>query len=175
MSLRPDRSEYAEYYDRYVSLVPEGDIALTLERQFEESRELLDAVDPERETYRYAPGKWSVRQVVGHVIDTERVFAGRALWIARAPHVELPGMEQDDWAALSNAGDRPLGELLQEWAAVRADTVALVLGMDDDALRAEGVASGVGFTVRSFFWVIAGHELHHRGILRGVYGVGDGG
>jgi hypothetical protein len=169
---RPDRSEYAEYYDRYVSLVPDGDVVEQLALQLPETLRLLDEVGPERETWSYEPGKWSFREVVGHLADTERVFADRALWIARAPDTPLPSMEQDDWAALSPARDRPLRDLLDEWTAARAAAVALLRGLDDAALARVGTASGRRFTVRSFPWIIAGHELHHRRLLRERYGLG---
>ncbi|MGH7475300.1 MAG: DinB family protein [Longimicrobiales bacterium] len=170
--LRPDRSEYAEYYDRYASLVPDGDIGATLASQFPVTRGMLAAVPADRERWAYEPGKWSFREVVGHLADAERVFADRALWIARDPDTPLPSMEQDLWASNSSARERPLPDLLDEWAAVREATVALVRGLDDVALARTGTASGVRFTVRSFPWIIAGHELHHRRILRERYGLG---
>lgn len=169
---RPDRSEYAEYYQTYVSLVPDGDIVEILERQLPETRALLGAVPPEKESWAYAEGKWTIRESLGHVIDAERVFAGRALWIARDPETALPSMEQDRWAANSNAGDRPLADLLDEWTAIRGATVAMVRSFDAAALARSGVASEVRFTVRSFPWIIAGHELHHRRLFRERYGLG---
>jgi hypothetical protein len=169
---RPDRSQYAEYYDRYVSLVPDGDIVETLTRQMAGSLDLLEAVEPERETWSYAADKWTVRESVGHIVDAERVFAGRALWIARDPDTPLPSMDQDLWAAHGNAGSRPLRDLLAEWQAVRACTIALVRGLDAEALARSGTASGVRFTVRSFPWIIAGHELHHGSVFRERYGLG---
>jgi hypothetical protein len=169
---RPDRSEYAEYYDRYVSLVPDGDVVEMLTLQLPVTLRLLEAVPAEREAWAYEPGKWSFREVVGHLADGERVFADRALWIARSPDTPLPSMEQDAWAVLSPARDRPLRDLMDEWTATRAATVALVRGLDERALARVGTASGVRFTVRSFPWIIAGHELHHRRLLRERYGLG---
>ncbi|HEX7050741.1 MAG TPA: DinB family protein [Longimicrobiales bacterium] len=168
---RPDRSEYAEYYHRYVSLVPDGNVIDTLATQFAVTRRLLETVAPERESWAYAPGKWSFREVVGHLADVERVFAGRVLWIARDPDTPLPSMEQDAWAANSAARERPLRDLLDEWSAARQATVALVRGLDAEALARTGTASGVRFTVRSIPWIIAGHELHHRRLLRERYGL----
>lgn len=169
---RPDRSEYADYYHTYVGLVPDGDVLATLERQIVRSREALAAVAPERERYAYAPDKWTVRQSLGHVIDAERVFAGRALWIARDPDTALPGMDQDRWVERSPDADRPLADLLGEWTATRAATLALFRGLDAAALARVGTASGVTFTVRSFAWIIAGHELHHRRLFAERYGIG---
>jgi len=95
ISTRPDPSEYAPYYETYVSLVPDEEIGARLENQLEESLAPLAAVPPDRETFRYAEGKWSIREAVGHIVECERVFANRALWISRVPAIELPGMEQD--------------------------------------------------------------------------------
>jgi hypothetical protein len=168
---RPDASEYAEYYHRYVALVPDGDIVATLASQIETTTVPLRAVPVERENWAYAPGKWTIRQSLGHVIDAERVFAGRALWMARDPDTALPSMEQDPWVERSPDGGRPLTDLLGEWEVVRAATVALFRGLDADALVRVGTASGVRFTVRSLAWIIAGHELHHRALFRERYGL----
>lgn len=169
---RPEPGEYHEYYGRYIDLVPEGDVLKTLAAQMEETRALLASVPADREEYRYAPGKWSVREVVGHVLDTERVFAFRCLWVARGAQGGQPGMEQDDWAAASNAGARPLAELVDEWVAARTDHLHLLRGLDEVAWTRTGIASGRPFTARAFPWIMAGHELHHRGILERDYGLG---
>lgn len=168
---RPDRSEYDEYYDRYVSLVADGDIVEILSAQIPETLALLETVPPDREPWAYAPGKWSFRDVVGHLADTERVFAWRALSIARDSQTAQPSMDQELWAANSTVRDRPLRELLDEWTAVRTATAALLRGLDAESLARVGTASGLRFTVRSFPWIIAGHELHHRRLLRDRYGL----
>lgn len=165
---RPDGSEHAEYYARYIAQVPEGDILLTLRDQLPGTLDLLE-VPENRETYRYEEGKWSLREVVGHMIDTERMFAFRGLAMARSDDVDLPGMDQDEWAARSNAGDRPMTDLIKEWIAVRRSTVHLFASMDDSAASRRGRASGYDFTVRSFPWIIAGHELWHREIIERLY------
>ncbi len=169
---RPDRDEHDAYYSRYIDLVPDGDVIDTLQAQMQVTRALLATVQPDQEEYRYAPGKWSVREVVGHLIDTERVFGFRCVWVARGAAGEQPGMEQDDWAAASNAGSRALGDLLAEWAGVRRDHASLFRGFDDDAWARVGSASGRPFSARTFPWVIAGHELHHRALLERDYQVG---
>ncbi len=159
---RPEPGEHAEYYRRYIDLVPDGDVLETLIHQLGDTLTLLQTVPEERERFRYAPGKWSIREVVGHVIDTERVFTHRALAMARSEGVELPGMDQDEWARGSNAGERPLDDLCAEWGALRRANVHMFATLGPDAGLRRGFASGYEFSVRSFPWIIAGHELWHR-------------
>ena len=159
---RPGPGEHAEYYARYVDLVPDGDILATLRDQLGETLALLQQVPRERENYRYAPGKWSIRELVGHLLDTERVMAHRALAMARSDGVELPGMDQEDWARHSNAAARTLDDLVTEWAGARRATVHMFATLPEGAGARRGRASGCEFTVRSFPWIIAGHEIWHR-------------
>ena len=159
---RPAPDEFAPYFGRYIDLVPDGDIVETLTHQLGETLGLLQSVTPELETYRYAPGKWSLREVVGHLIDVERVFAFRAIAIARSDGVELPSMEQDEWASCSNAGSRPLDDLAQEWAAVRRSGLYMFETLPAGAAERRGKGGGNPFTVRSLAWITAGHELWHR-------------
>jgi len=166
---RPAPSEHAEYYGRYVALVPEGDILETLRDQLGETLALLQRVPADRETYRYDEGKWSLREVVGHLVDTERLFAYRALAMARSDGVDLPGMDQDEWATHSNADVRPLDDLGAEWAALRRANVHMFASMAAATGERSGVASGYTFTVRSFPWIIAGHELWHRRLIERHY------
>jgi hypothetical protein len=130
---RPAAEECNPYYLRYLARVPDGDLLETLTRAGAATMKLLRAIPREREEHRYEPGKWSVREVVGHAIDAERVFSYRALAFARADGNPLPGFEENEWAAVSNAGDRALAELCDDWAAVRASTVALLGGLDAPA------------------------------------------
>lgn len=166
---RPEPSEYADYYGLYVDRVGEGDIRDLMEREMRTTLELLAAVPEEREVYRYAEGKWSVREVVGHIIDVERVFAFRALCFARHAPEPLPGMEQDDWALASNANHRPLAELARELETARRSHVAMFRGFDDSVALDTGVASGVHFSVRGLAYCMVGHEMHHREILADRY------
>jgi hypothetical protein len=152
-----------------VALVPEGDILETLRDQLGETLALLQRIPADRETYRYEEGKWSLREVVGHLVDTERLFAYRALAMARSDGVDLPGMDQDEWAAHSNADARPLDDLAAEWAALRRANVHMFASMAADIGERSGVASGYTFTVRSFPWIIAGHELWHRELIERHY------
>lgn len=162
---RPDDSEYHEYYRLYTAKVPDGNIVGTLSDQIIESVALYESVPPESETFAYAPGKWSIREALGHVIDTERVFAFRALCFARRDPAPLPSFDQDEWVDVSNAGQRPLADLLEEWSLLRKTNVAMFRSFDEETGARRGIASEREFSVRSFAWIIAGHELHHGQLL----------
>lgn len=166
---RPDATEYAPYYDRYVKLVETPDLLDALRHQIDESLGLLRGVSAESSLARYAPGKWSVREVVGHVIDSERIFGYRALCFGRGDETPLPGFEQDDYIPAARFDRRAWPHLLGEWEAVRRTTVQLFEGFDDEAWSRKGTASGNGMTVRALGYVIAGHERHHMGVLRSRY------
>lgn len=169
---RPEAGDHDDFYSRYVQLVPEGEVVETLATQLGESLALLQSVPEERETYRYAPDKWSVREVVGHLIDVERTMTFRAMSMARVDGVDLPGMDPDAWAEHSNADRRPLDDLASEWGALRRATVHFFATLGPDAGARRGKASGLEFAVRAFPWIIAGHELWHRGLLVKDYGLG---
>ncbi|MEQ9568987.1 MAG: DinB family protein [Longimicrobiales bacterium] len=171
-TVRPGPDEFDAYYAKYIDGVPDGDIVETLAVQWLETRDLLAAGAAGLEQHRYAPDKWTLRESVGHVVDTERVFTHRALWFARGGTDPLPGMDQDAWAPASNADARSLAKHLAEWQAVRGGLVALLDGLPEAAWSAAGTASGVRVTVRALAWMIAGHERHHRGLWRDAYGVG---
>lgn len=165
MDRRPERGDYAPYYDTYVALVPDGDITETLVSQLPETLSLLAAVDEKRAGYRYAPGKWTLKEVVGHVVDAEWIFTHRALWFARANVQPLPGMEQDEFVAAAKSERRSLVDLCGELERLRRAAVHLFRSFDEEALCRRGTASGCEFTVRSVPYIIAGHELHHRKVL----------
>ncbi len=168
---RPDRSEYAEYYRRYVDQVPDGDVLALLKKQGDATQRLLQRVDESRAAFRYAPDKWSIKQVLGHIADGERLFAHRALAIARRDPADQPSMDQEVWMAAADFDRRRLASLLDELRVVRAATLALVASFDAEVGARTGRASGNPFTVRSLCWTIAGHELHHIAILQQRYGV----
>jgi uncharacterized damage-inducible protein DinB len=169
MIQRPDPSEYFEYYGRYITQVPEGDILTILTEELQRTLDLLGSVPPDRGDFSYAPGKWSIKEVIGHLIDAERLFAYRALSFARRDPAHLPSMEQDDWAGVSNAAERTLEALADELEAVRRSSILLFGGFDDEMMALRGVASGYEFSVRSIPYIIAGHEIHHRGVLEERY------
>jgi hypothetical protein len=168
-SRRPDSSEYAPYYETYVKLVPTTDVLGALKAQIDDSLALLRGVSAEASLARYAPGKWSVREVVGHIADSERIFAYRALCFGRGDQTALPGFEQDDYMPAAGFDRRPWPGLLAEWEAVRRTTVMLFEGFDDEAWSRVGTASGKEMSVRALAYVIAGHERHHMGVLRSRY------
>ncbi len=168
---RPASTEYAPFYGGYVNEVPEGDLLAHLERQGRETAALLRRITEAKSQHRYAPGKWTIREVVGHMIDAERVFAYRALSFARGEGAALPSFDENEWAATSNAGGRTLKELVDEFAVVRAATLALFHGFSDKEFARSGVASNNHITVRAIAYIVAGHEHHHVNILRERYGV----
>jgi hypothetical protein len=168
---RPKTGDHAPAYSSYVALVPDGEILRTLEQQSRETAELLRRVDEQRSLHRYAEGKWSIREVIGHVSDAERVWCYRALTFARADATPLPGFDENLWAAASNAHSRPFPQIVQELAAVRVATLALFGGFSDAEWSRSGSANNNHITVPALAWVIAGHERHHVKILRERYGL----
>jgi uncharacterized damage-inducible protein DinB len=169
MTTRPESNEFAPYYGPYIAQVPDGDVATTLTRQFDATRALLSPLPEEKGTYAYAPGKWSIKQLLGHLIDSERVFAYRALRIGRNDKTPLPGYEQDDYVAFGNFNARSLSSLLEEFTAVRNASVHLFTHFTDDQWLRRGTANNNEVTARALAYIIAGHELHHVGILRTRY------
>lgn len=164
---RPRPDETDAYYHGYIAHVPDGDILDTLDRQLEETATLLDGVDDG--SMRYAPGKWTIRQVLIHMIDAERVFAYRALRFARGDETPLPGFDQDEFMKTSDVSTRSIASLLDEFRSVRGSTLSLLRGFDAAAWDRAGVASGFPMTTRGAAWVIAGHAMHHTAILRDRY------
>ncbi|MGA7616364.1 MAG: DinB family protein [Thermoanaerobaculia bacterium] len=169
--LRPQPSEYAEFYRGYVDLVPEVDILEALEQQRLELLSAFGSVGADREKFRYAPGKWSIREVAGHLIDSERVFAYRALSFAREEGVELPGFDENQWSASAGADAIPLAELSSHFDALRRANLAMFRAFPSGAWERSGVANQVPITVRALAWIMAGHARHHLRVLEERYGV----
>ena len=166
---RPEPGEYASYYERYISLVPGADILATLDAQRRQMMLLLSGRDEQDGDLRYAPDKWSAKQVLGHVCDTERVFAYRALRISRGDQTPIEGFEQDDYVKNGPFGRAPLAEIIEDYIAVRRATLTLLRNLDEAAWTRRGVANKNEVTVRALAYLIAGHELHHRKILEEKY------
>ena len=165
---RPAPTEYAPYYERYVSLVT-GDVVETLERQGAETASLLGGLAEEQADARYEPGKWSVKELIGHLSDTERILSYRLLRVARGDRTPIEGFDQDPYVANSNAGARTLQSLAEEFAHVRAATLALVRSLDDAAWSRSGIANENEVSARALAYIIAGHEAHHVRVLRERY------
>jgi hypothetical protein len=165
----PDRTEAAPYYFTYIDKVPAGDICTMLETQASETIAALSAISEDRSLYRYAPDKWSIRQMIHHVNDGERVFAFRAMWFARTLGAELPSFEQDIAVTTGGAEQRSWQSIVLEFAAVRAASIAFFKTLPDEAWPRHGVASGNPVTVRALAYIIAGHAAHHMQILKERY------
>ena len=168
---RPEASEAGEYYFTYIDQVGEGDIRQILHTQTGSTLGLLNGISEERSLQRYAPGKWSIREVLGHVNDTERLFVFRAMWFARGLGEALPSFDQDVAAAEMHADERSWGSHIVEFETVRAATTAFFDHLPQEAWSRTGLASGFSFSVRALAYITAGHVAHHARILRERYGL----
>jgi hypothetical protein len=166
---RPEPSEHSPYHDQYISLVQGSDILSTLDSQRRQMLLLLSGRDESDGDLRYAPDKWTAKEVLGHVCDTERIMAYRALRIARGDRTPIEGFEQDDYVRNSPFGHRPLAELIEDYIAVRRATLTLLRNLDEAAWARRGIANKNEISVRAIAYLIAGHELHHRRILEEKY------
>lgn len=167
--MQPETTEYAPFYGGYISLVPPGDIIATLSQQLDDTVALLGSISEAQGHSRYAPGKWSVKELIGHVIDTERIFGYRALRFARGDQTPLPGFEQDDYVRHGSFDACKLSDLASEFGYVRQGNLCLFRHLDSEAWQRSGVASNAQISVRALAYIIAGHELHHLGILNTRY------
>lgn len=168
MISRPTPDEYAEYAGRYVNLVGNEPILEILERQKEESYKLFTSLSTDKAAYAYAEGKWTIKQVVGHMADTERVFAYRALVFSRES-ITLPGFDQDVYMEQATFNSRPLEDLANELKTVRESSLYLFRSLTEQQSTQKGIASGSPFSVRAYAYMIAGHEMHHWNILKERY------
>ena len=166
---RPGPDEVAPYYFTYIDRVPGDDVVAVLAEQLEQAPAFWGAITEEKSRHRYQPGKWSIREALGHVNDTERVFQFRAFWFARGFDAPLPSFEQDVAAGAANAEERSLASLLDEFLAIRRASLALVRSLPHDAWLRRGTASGNPFTVRAAAFALAGHAAHHVAIVRERY------
>jgi hypothetical protein len=168
----PQSSEYAPFYGKYVSLVPNGDIISILSAQLDRMDTMLFSLADQDATVPYAPGKWTVKEVLGHIIDAERIFSYRALRIARGDKTPLAGFEQDDYVANAEFNYVSVTELLQEYSAVRRATIMLFRHLAADVWTRRGTASNNEVSVRALAYIIAGHDEHHYRMLCERYAIG---
>ena len=166
---KPEDTEYLPYYGRYISLVPDGEILALLSNQLEATTALLRSIPESQANFRYGADKWSIKQVVGHLIDTERIFAYRALRFARNDRTPLPGYEQDDYIRSASFDAYALSDLGAELESVRRSNLFFFKHLDQESWLRKGVANDSEVSVRALAYIIAGHELHHRDILRTRY------
>jgi uncharacterized damage-inducible protein DinB len=166
---RPEAGEYASYYEKYIELLPGTDVVNALEAQRVQTMQVFAGRSERDGNFRYAAGKWTVKDVLGHISDSERIFAYRALRIARGDNTPMEGFEQDDYVRTGGFNERTLTNLVEEFAQVRGATLALFRSFGDDAWLRRGTANKNEITVRALAFIIAGHELHHREILAERY------
>ena len=169
LSTRPEPTEYADYYHKYISRVAEGNIIAVLGSQIDNTVALLHGLSDAQAGFRYAPDKWSVKQVVGHLIDSERVFGYRAMRFARNDQTPLSGFEQNDYVDAATFDDQGLSDLTSEFEHVRRANLLMLRGLGPDAWERRGEANGNAVSVRALAYIIAGHELHHVEIIRTKY------
>jgi len=166
---RPAAGDYAPYAEQYVVLVSGDDILGALGNQLKQTTTLFSGRSERDGNFRYAPGKWTVKEVVGHVADTERIFAYRAMRFARGDQTPLSGFEQDDYVRGARFTERRLADVVEEYADVRRANLDLFRSLDDEAWQRRGVANNSPVTVLALAYIIAGHELHHRKIIEERY------
>ena len=167
--MRPEQGDYAPYYENYIKLVEGDDILKILNDQGKITQDVLNSFSEHKGNYRYADGKWTVKEMVGHLLDTERVFAYRALCIARAEKKSLPGFEQDEYVKEGNFNRRELFELNYEFRLLRESNLLLFRSFTPEMLWKKGFASETSVTVLAILFMIAGHEKHHMRVLREKY------
>jgi len=166
---RPEAEEYAAYYSKYIGLYPGNDVVSALETQRLQTTQLFAGRSERDGNFRYAVDKWTVKEVLGHINDSERIFAYRALRIARADKTPIEGFEQDDYVAHGGFDTRTLASLVEEFSQVRAASLGLFASLGDNAWPRRGTANKNEISVRALAYIIAGHELHHRKILEERY------
>lgn len=169
MKKRPEFKEYNPFFATYIGLVSEGDIEQIISEQIKGTVELLKGLTVEQAHFRYAPDKWTIKEVIGHITDTERIMAYRLLSIARGEKVALPGFNEESYVLHSAFNQLSVEELLENLEAVRHSTTLLLKSLNEDAWQRTGNANGSEITVRALAYIIAGHELHHRNIIQERY------
>jgi uncharacterized damage-inducible protein DinB len=166
---RPQKGDYADYLGNYISLVPSGDFLEILQQQRQDLNRLISPLSEDQADFRYAPGKWSIKEVVGHISDTERIFAYRLLRISRGDQTPLPSFDQDPYIETGKFSARKLRDLLDEFSAVREASIALIRSLDDAAWQRRGISSQKEITTTALAFVIAGHVRHHLNLIEERY------
>lgn len=157
------------YFHRYIQLVPEQDALKYLQNNLDKSMGFLSSISEEQSLFSYAPGKWTIKEVLGHMIDTERVFAYRAMRIARNDKTNLPGFEENDYVAAAHFNQTKWADLLQQFKNLRITTIDLFASFDEAAMQREGSANNAPTNVKALMFITAGHEMHHLGVLKERY------
>ena len=168
---RPREGEYLAYQYAYLQQVPDGDIIEMFAQNARDTVAFYQGLGPDQLSYAYAPGKWTVQDVLQHILDCERVMTYRAMRFARKDSTALPGFDENMYADNAGAMQRPIADILEEFQAVRASTIAFFKSCTQEMLNCSGIANNGNFTVNAYAWILVGHELHHRMILRERYGV----
>lgn len=168
---RPEADEYGEFYQGYIKLVTSPNVLQTLIEQGQETYALIQTLTPQEADYRYADDKWSVKEVIGHLIDTERVMGYRAMCISRGESVPLPGYDQDEYVETSGFSNRSLQSFSTEYDALRNANISLFNSLDEKQILRKGTANNTTVSVRALAFIIAGHERHHLDILDKKYGI----
>lgn len=166
---RPDHDEFDSYYERYVSLAGNGDVISALKNQITETTDLLNSIASEKADFRYAPEKWSVKEVIGHIIDTERIFAYRALRIARGDQTPIEGYEQDDYIKNAEFAKSSLRDLSEEFDLIRRANILMFQNLSEIAWHRRGTANNHEISVRALAYISVGHEIYHVNILKERY------
>ena len=167
---KPDEGEFEPYTSMYINLLPDDGMILShLRNNFEELKNLISSLSEEKLLYRYEVDKWTIKEILVHLIDDERIYCYRALRYARGDKTELPGFEQDDFAANSFANERSIEGILEEYRTVRESTISLFSNFDESTYKRSGIGSGNIMSVRAAVYHIAGHELHHLNFVKEYY------
>jgi len=169
LNSRPGPEEYGGHFGTYISQVPDGNLVDLLSEQLKSTSEFLSDIPESKGDYRYAPGKWSLKEVIGHIADTERIMSYRLLRIARGDKTPLPGFDQDEYMAQVDFGSYSLADLIDSYISVRKSTLSLARRLTAEEWARSGTASNVGMSAKALGYVVAGHELHHLKIVKDKY------
>ncbi|MDN5213838.1 DinB family protein [Fulvivirgaceae bacterium BMA12] len=169
MITKPSDAEYPDFYSRYIALVPDGDVFKFLKKQKRMFTALIDSIPEDKLMYSYAEGKWTIKQVVGHVIDTERVMAYRALVFSRGERQAIPGFDENDYVEKASFNKKDIQDLIQEFVKLRESNMALIQNFSSDMMERKGNANDFLFSVRAIIYIIAGHVEHHINVIKNKY------